>query len=70
MRNWTLEERARQSALIGLWKPWEQSTGPKSQRGKEASSGNALKHGMRSREWLDQMREINRLLKISRETIE
>jgi hypothetical protein len=31
---WTSERKARQSALIRRWKPWEKSTGPKSPEGK------------------------------------
>ncbi len=44
------------------WKPWEKSTGPRSEEGKANSAGNARKHGMRSREWLEQLREVNAFL--------
>ena len=44
---WTPERRARQSALIRNWKPWERSTGPKSAEGKVAVSQNAYKGGTR-----------------------
>jgi len=43
---WTPERRARQSALIRKWKPWELSTGAKTLEGKAISSQNAVKHGM------------------------
>lgn len=43
---WTPERRARQSALIRNWKPWELSTGAKTPEGKARSSQNAQKHGM------------------------
>ncbi len=37
---WTPERRARQAAIIRTWKPWKRSTGPRTDRGKAASSGN------------------------------
>jgi hypothetical protein len=46
MRKWTLEERAAQAALTRAQKPWEKSTSPKTKAGKEASSRNALTHGL------------------------
>lgn len=40
-RNWTPEQRQQQAAAIRRWKPWEQSTGPTSVRGKAKVAGNA-----------------------------
>ena len=31
---WTPERRARQAELIRQWRPWEKSTGPKTEAGK------------------------------------
>lgn len=45
--SWTPERRAKQAALIRQWKPWEQSTGPKSDEGKAISARNAWKGGTR-----------------------
>ena len=45
--NWTQEHRQRQSEAIRRWKPWQQSTGPKTAKGKEAVSRNAYKGGIR-----------------------
>ncbi len=45
---WTQERRKRQSQAIRRWKPWKKSTGPKTKEGKDTSSQNALKHGLRS----------------------
>lgn len=45
--SWTPERRAKQAALIRQWKPWEQSTGPKSDEGKAISARNAWKGGVR-----------------------
>ena len=39
----TPEHRARQSALIRTWRPWERSTGPQSLEGKATASRNACK---------------------------
>ena len=62
MRNWTPEERARQSEQIKKWKPWEQSTGPTSEKGKARSSTNSLKHGARSKAWAGERRELLAIL--------
>ncbi len=40
MTAWTPERKARQSALIHSWRPWEQSTGPKTDEGKQEASRN------------------------------
>lgn len=44
---WTLERRERQSALIRQWRPWEKSTGPKSEEGKRVSAMRGYKGGQR-----------------------
>ena len=48
MRQWTQEERLKQSQLIRNWRPWEQYTGAKTEAGKAVSKMNAYKHGGRS----------------------
>lgn len=42
-RQWTAEQRERQSTRIHDWQPWLQSTGPKTQSGKAKSSKNAFR---------------------------
>lgn len=42
-KRWTPEARARQSAKIKQWQPWQQSTGAKTEQGKVTSSLNACK---------------------------
>jgi hypothetical protein len=39
---WTPERRAKQAEAIKRWKPWERSTGPKTDVGKNRSSRNAV----------------------------
>lgn len=38
---WTPERRAKQAENIHRWKPWKQSTGPRTPEGKARSSRNA-----------------------------
>ena len=44
MRRWTEEEKAKQAELIRKWKPWENSTGPRTEHGKKCSSQNSRKY--------------------------
>lgn len=64
---WTPERRARQAELIRQWQPWSRSTGPRSAEGKQASSRNAMRHGMRSAEWDAERRALNEALSDMRE---
>ena len=61
---WTPERRARQAKLIQKWRPWEKSTGPRTQAGKAAVSKNADKGGTWRllRELSRALREQNRWL--------
>ena len=45
MPRWTPEARAAQSAKIRGWRPWMNSTGPRTVAGKERCRLNAEKHG-------------------------
>lgn len=66
-KGWTEERREKARQRILQNKPWEQSTGPKTVAGKQASSLNAMKHGIRSRRLLDYMTRILNLNKMTRE---
>lgn len=44
---WTTERRARQAKAIRGWRPWEQSTGPRTTEGKARASQNAYRGGHR-----------------------
>lgn len=48
MDAWTQDRRQRAAEAIQGWRPWEHSTGPRSDEGKRASSRNAWKGGHRS----------------------
>jgi hypothetical protein len=61
---WTSERRARQSAAIQQWRPWEHSTGPKSEEGKARVSRNAYKGGTRAI-----LRDLARLLRRQAEAL-
>ncbi len=54
---WTPERRAKQAALIRTWRPWEQSTGPRSAEGKARTARNGFKGGHRAA-----LRELARAL--------
>ena len=57
-RTWTPEQRQRQREAIQRWKPWEQSTGPRSDEGKVKVSRNGWKGGARQ-----MLRELARALR-------
>lgn len=64
-RKWTQEQRQRQREAIQQWKPWNQSTGPKSPEGKARAAHNAWAGGelvnMRR-----MIRDLNQLLREQR----
>lgn len=67
---WTPERRARQAALIRTWRPWERSTGPKTEAGKAMVAKNAYKHGGRSGEWVAERRRLIELMRDFRDFCE
>lgn len=60
----TPEHRAMRAALIRRWKPWEKSTGPKSEDGKARSAMRGFKGGHRA-----MLREVARVLREQTETL-
>ena len=56
---WTPERRARQAELIRTWRPWDRSTGPRTDAGKAKASRNADKAGAWASE-RDSLRAFNR----------
>ena len=65
---WTPERRQRQREAIQRWKPWAQSTGPKTPEGKAAVSRNAFTGGelVKMRELV---KEVNQVLRQQRKGI-
>ena len=47
-KHWTPEQRAAQAERIRTWRPWEKSTGPKTEAGKERAKMNGFKGGYRA----------------------
>lgn len=66
-KGWTEERRRRQAERIRMQKPWLHSTGPRTTAGKARSSRNARRHGLRSAEYLKQMKAIRQILRIQRQ---
>lgn len=64
-KGWTSERRARQAELIRTWKPWEQSTGPRTAEGKARTARNGYKGGMR-----EKLRELGRILREQADALE
>lgn len=62
---WTAERKAKQRKQIYRWRPWEKSTGPKTQAGKTAVGKNAWKHGCRSASVRTELAAIRQLLQQS-----
>lgn len=58
---WTPERRARQAELIRSWRPWEQSTGPRTEQGKERSRNNRYRGAKRARV-REMMRELRTVM--------
>ena len=62
---WTPERKARQAELIRQWRPWEKSTGPRTSAGKQVSSRNRERGGLR-----ELLRSIGRALRAQRKGLE
>ena len=60
---WTPERRKRQSEAIRRWKPWKQSTGPKSLEGRAVVARNAWTGG----HWLELRQAVKELNQAMRE---
>ena len=65
---WTPERRTKQAALIRTWRPWEQSSGPKSAEGKARTSRNGYKGGHRAT-LRELARELNEALREQRDVL-
>lgn len=65
---WTPERKARQAAAIRAWKPWEHSTGPKTEAGKAKSALNGDK-GAEWREVREELRMLRDVLRAHRQAL-
>lgn len=61
---WTPERQARQAELIRKWRPWEQSTGPRTDDGKAIVGRNAFAGGLRQ-----ELRDLARALKEQKQAL-
>jgi len=69
MSAWTPERRQRQREAIQRWKPWNQSTGPKSLEGKARAARNAWTggHTVKLRQII---KELNQAMRAQRDWLE
>lgn len=58
MPRWDEAARKRQAELIRHWQPWEQSTGPKTERGKAIASQNARRTALSDKELVGGLRKM------------
>lgn len=68
-RTWTPEQRQQQAQAIRRWKPWEQSTGARTDAGKARISRNAYTGG----EWLklrEAVKTLNAMLREHKKQLE
>jgi hypothetical protein len=64
-RKWTEEQRQRQREAIQRWKPWAQSTGPRSEEGKATAARNGDPGWM----WAAQRAEVRDLMRVAAELL-
>ena len=68
---WTLARKAKQRDAIHRWRPWENSTGPKSAEGKAKVAQNGRKqfrHGLNSAQVQAELRALRALIKQSEQS--
>ncbi len=63
MPRWTASARKRQRELIKKWKPWNNSTGPRTEEGKEISSQNARKYSQEIQTLLEYVKQTEATMK-------
>ena len=68
VNGWTPERRAQQSRAIRRWRPWDQSTGPRTAQGKMRSARNAFK-GARWRQERELFKVFTQVLRAHRKTL-
>ena len=68
-KGWSLERRQRQRQAIQRWKPWEQSTGPRTPEGKATAARNSLVHGLETAQQREFMRGVRTILRKQRQAL-
>ena len=66
---WTQERRQRQREAIQRWKPWEQSTGPRTPEGKATAARNSLVHVLDTAQQREFMRGVRAFLGKQRQVL-
>lgn len=66
----TPENRKLRAKLIRRWKPWEKSTGPRTDEGKAKSAGNSRKHGARSKQAIESGKLVRAYIKLCKECVD
>ena len=66
---WSPERRQRQREAIQQWKPWEQSTGPRTPEGKATAANNSLVHGLDTAQQREFMRGVRAFLRKQRQAL-
>lgn len=69
-RQWTSEQRLKQSQAIFHQRPWEHSTGPKTNDGKTVSKMNAYRHGARCAEIRNMQQQLTEWKKALSQIVE
>lgn len=67
-RIWTQEQKQRQREAIQRWKPWTQSTGPRTEAGKQTSARNGDTGG-RGAALRALKKEVSALLREQKQTL-
>ena len=68
-KGWSQERRQRQAEAIKRWKPWEQSTGPRTPEGKATAASNSLVHGLDTAQQREFMRGVRAILREQRQAL-
>ena len=66
---WSPERRQRQRDAIKRWKPWEESTGPRTNEGKARAAANSLVHGLYAARSQALMRTVRAILREQRQVL-